>query len=49
MLASAFNTKSTELENIISSNDTKITSVKSDLSGYAKRSEVVNDITTIKK
>ena len=31
-----------------SANDTKITSVKSDLSGYAKKSEVANDITTIK-
>ena len=48
MLTSTFNTKSTELENKISANDTKITSVKSDLSGYAKKSEIANDITTIK-
>ena len=48
MLTSTFNTKSTELENKISANDTKITSVKSDLSGYAKKSEVAKDITTIK-
>ena len=48
MLTSTFNTKSTELEKKISANDTKITSVKSDLSGYAKKSEVANDITTIK-
>ena len=48
MLTSTFNTKSTKLENKISANDTKITSVKSDLSGYAKKSEVANDITTIK-
>ena len=48
MLTSTFNTKSTELENKITANDTKITSVKSDLSGYAKKSEVANDITTIK-
>ena len=48
MLTSTFNTKSTELENKITANDTKITSVKIDLSGYAKKSEVANDITTIK-
>ena len=48
MLISTFNTKSTKLENKISANDTKITSVRSDLSGYAKKSEVANDITTIK-
>ena len=48
MLTSTFNTKSTELENKISANGTKITSVKSDLSGYAKKREVANDITTIK-
>ena len=48
MLPSTFNTKSIELENKISANDTKITSVKTDLNGYAKKSEVANDITTIK-
>ena len=36
MLTSTFHTKSTELENKISANDTKITSVKTDLNGYAK-------------
>ena len=48
ILTSTFNTKSTELANKISANDTKITSVKNDLSSYAKKSEVANDITTIK-
>ena len=48
MLTSTFNTKSIELENKIIANDTKRTSVKSDLSGYAKNGEVTNDITTIK-
>ena len=48
MLTSTFNTKSTKLENKISANDTKITSVKSYLRGYAKKSEVANDITTLK-
>ena len=48
MLTSTFNTKSTKLENKISANDTKITSVKSYLSGYAKKSEVANDIATLK-
>ena len=36
MLTSTFHTKSTELENKIRANDTKITSVKTDLNGYAK-------------
>ena len=48
MLTSTFNTKSTEIEYKINANDTKITSVKSDLNGYAKKGEVANDITTIK-
>ena len=55
MLTSDFNSKSTELENKIKDADiiakslvTKANSVKSDLSGYAKKSEVANDITTIK-
>ena len=58
-----FNSKTTEVENKISTNDvlnkvagTKITNIesdldgfkKSDLSGYAKKTEVANDITTIK-
>ena len=37
MLKSTFNTKSTELQNKISANDTKITSIKTDLNGYAKK------------
>ena len=60
---STFNSKTTEVENKISTNDalnkvagTKITNIesdldgfkKSDLSGYAKKTEVANDITTIK-
>ena len=55
MLTSDFNGKSTELENKIKDRDiiaksavTKANSVKSDLSGYAKKSEVANDITTTK-
>ena len=56
MLTSDFNTKSTELENKIKSADiiaksavTKANSVKSDLNDYAKKTDVANDITTIKK
>ena len=41
MLTSDFNTKSTELEG-------KITSLKSDLSAYAKKTDVASGITTIK-
>ena len=48
LLTSTFNTKFTGLENKISANDAKITSVKRDLSGYAKKSEIANGITTIK-
>ena len=48
MLPSTFNSKSNKLENKISANDTKITGVKNDLNGYAKKSEVANDITTMK-
>ena len=55
MLTSDFNTKSTELENKIKSTDiiaksaiTKANTIKSDLRGYAKKTEVANDITTIK-
>ena len=55
MLPSDFNSKSTELENKIKSTDiiaksanTKANTIRSDLSGYAKNSEVANDITTIK-
>ena len=48
MLTSDFNTKSTALEGKITANDTKITSLKSDLSGYAKKTDVADDITKIK-
>ena len=48
MLTSDFNTKSTALEGKITANDTKITSHKSDLSGYAKKTDVADDITKIK-
>ena len=55
MLTSTFNTKSTELENKIKDADiiaksavTKANSVKSDLNDYAKKTDVANDITTIK-
>ena len=37
MLTSDFNTKSTDLETKINANGTEITSLKSDLSGYAKK------------
>ena len=55
MLTSDFNTKSTELENKIKDGDiiaesavTKANSVKSDLNDCAKKTDVANDITTIK-
>ena len=55
MLTSTFNTKSTELENKIKDADiiaksavTKANSNKSDLNDYAKKTDVANDITTIK-
>ena len=55
MLASTFNTKSTELENKIEDADiiaksavTKAISIKSNLNDYAKKTDVANDITTIK-
>ena len=55
MLTSTFNSKSTELENKIKDADiiaksavTKANSVKSDLNDYAKKTDVANDITTIK-
>ena len=43
MLTSDFNTKSTALEGKITVNDTKITSLKSDLNGYAKKTDVADD------
>ena len=55
MLTSDFNTKSTELESKIKDADiiakssvTKANNVKSDLNDYAKKTDVANDITTIK-
>ena len=55
ILTSTFNSKSTELENKIKDADiiaksavTKANSIKSDLSYYAKKTDVANDITTIK-
>ena len=55
MLTSTFNTKSTELEIKIKDADiiaksavTKANSIKSDLNDYAKKTDVANDITTIK-
>ena len=55
MLTSTFNTKSTELESKIKDADiiaksavTKANSIKSDLDDYAKKTDVANDITTIK-
>ena len=55
MLTSTFNTKSTELESKIEDADiiaksavTKANSIKSDLDDYVKKTDVANDITTIK-
>ena len=55
ILTSDFNTKSTELESKIKDADiidksavTKANSIKSDLNDYAKKTDVANDITTIK-
>ena len=55
MLTSTFNSKSTELENKIKDADiiaksavTKGNSIKSNLNDYAKKTDVSNDITTIK-
>ena len=48
MLTSDFNTKSTDLETKINANGAEITSLKSDLSGYAKKTDVADDITKIK-
>ena len=55
MLTSTFNSKSTEFENKIKDADiiaksavTKANSIKSDLNYYAKKTDVANDITTIK-
>ena len=55
MLTSKFNTKSTELENKIKDADiiaksavTETNSIKSNLNDYAQKTDVANDITTIK-
>ena len=55
MLTSDFNTKSTELANKIKDADiiaknavTKANAIKSDLTDYAKKTDVANDITTIR-
>ena len=48
MLTSDFNTKSTDLETKINANGAEITSLKSDLSSYAKKTDVADDITKIK-
>ena len=48
MLTSDFNTKSTELENKIKDAVTKANTVKNDLNDYTKKTDVPNDITTIK-
>ena len=48
MLTTDFNTKSTDLETKINANGTEITSIKSDLSSYAKKADVKDHITKIK-
>ena len=55
MLTSTFNTKPTELENKIKDADiiaksarTKANNIKNNLNNYAKKTDVANDITTIK-
>ena len=48
MLTSDFNTKSTDLETKINANGTEIASLKSDLSSYAKKTDVADVITKIK-
>ena len=48
MLTSDFNTKSTDLETKINANGAEITSLKSDLTSYAKKTDVADDITKIK-
>ena len=48
MLATDFNTKSTDLETKINANGAEITCLKSELSSYAKKTDVADDITKIK-
>ena len=45
---STFNSKVTEVENKIKANDTKANTIRSDLTGYAKKADVAMDITLIK-
>ena len=48
VLTNTFNTKSAELENKIKDAVSKASTVKSNLNDYAKKTDVANDITTIK-
>ena len=48
MLTSDFNTKSTDLETKSNASGAEITSLKSDLSSYAKKTDVADDIAKIK-
>ena len=48
VLTNDFNTINAALEGKITANDGKVTSLESDLSAYAKKTDVANDITTIK-
>ena len=45
---STFNSKATEVENKIKANDTKANTIRSDLTGYAKKADVATDINLIK-
>ena len=45
---STFNSKVTEVENKIKANDTKANTIRSDLTGYAKKADVDTDITLMK-
>ena len=45
---STFNFKVTEVENEIKANNTKANTIRSDLTGYAKKADVATDITLIK-
>ena len=45
---STFNSKVTEVENKIEANDTKANTIRSDLTGYAKKADVATDINLLK-
>ena len=45
---STFNSKVTEVESKIKANDTKANTIRSDLTGYAKKADLVTDITLTK-